>query len=358
MVLAIHLPAQTNVPIRLAIISESPETAAAADVLTAEFSKDASLHLLERAEIEKVLREQKMSLKNLDRLKLGQLLGADGLLALQFVREGTNEFLSSQLVAVKPGVLLTSGRFKWPPPDVAAWSLGEAKHLAPWLPKLDVLAQEAIPFSVVNLHSAVETTAAHEMEQQLTFLIIERLTREKRLFVLERKRMQMLSEEKERSGLEDQPFWSGSYLLDGTIDRNGYSPDFVTVSARMKSRRREARPILIETSGSRTNYGEVINQLADKVVAALNINPTPVAWNRGMTKPPGSTGRSKVESRPGAFIRKPGLRRQRRGLWENGIRMPSIWWCGISCLHPMAASFIFHHGKSLTRKKLMSHSTP
>ncbi len=275
----LQLLASTNeTPVKLAVISESAETAAAADVLTAEFSKDASLHLLERAEIEKVLREQKMSLNNPDHLKLGQLLGADGLLALQFVREGTNEFLSSQLVAVKPGVLLTSGRFKWPPPDVAAWSLGEAKHLAPWLPKLDVLAQDAIPISVVNLHSAIETTAAHEMEQQLTFLIIERLAREKKLFVLERKRMLMLTEEKERSGFENQAFWNGSYLLDGTIDRNGYSPDFVTVSARMIPPK-GGEPILIEASGSRTNYGEVIAQLADKVVATLKINPTPAVWN-------------------------------------------------------------------------------
>jgi TolB-like protein len=276
---AVHLLASTNeAPVKLAIISESPETAAAADVLTAEFPNDASLHLLERAEIEKVLREQNLSLNNLDHLKLGQLLGADGLLALQFIREGTNEFSSVQLVAVKPGVLLTSERFKWPPPDVAAWSAGVAKHLAPLLPKLDVLAQEAIPISVVNLHSAVETTAAHELEQQLTFLIIERLTREKRLFVLERKRMQALSEEKEKSGSEEQAFWNGSYLLDGTIDRNGFSPDFMTVSARMIPPR-GGEPVLIEASGSRTNYFEVVNQLADKVIAVLKINSNPVAWN-------------------------------------------------------------------------------
>src|ERR1035437_7607309 len=275
---AVHLLASTNeAPVKLAIISESPETAAAADVLTAEFSKDNRLRLLERSEIEKVLREQKLSLNNVDHLKLGQLLGADGLLALQFVHGGTNGFSSAQLVAVKPGVLLTSERFKWPPPDVAAWSAGVAKHLAPLLPKLDVLAQEAIPISVVNLHSAVETTAAHELEQELTFLIIERLTREKRLFVLERKRMQVLSEEKERSGLEEQAFWSGSYLLDGTIDRNGASPDFMTVSARMIPPR-GGEPVLIEASGSRTNYFEVVNQLADKIIAALKINSNPAAW--------------------------------------------------------------------------------
>jgi TolB-like protein len=275
---AVQLLADTNeATVKLAIISESPETTAAADVLTAKFSQDNRLQLLERAEIDKVLREQRLSLNNLDRMKLGRLLGADGVLALQFVRAGTNAFLRAQLVAVRPGVLLTSDRFKWPVPDLTTWSEGLLKHLTPLLPKLGVLAQEAIPISVVNLHSAVETTATHELEQQLTFLIIERLTQEKKLFVLERKRMQMLSEEKERLG-DEQPFWNGSYLLDGTIDRAGFSPDFMMVNARMIPPR-GGEPILIEVRANRTNYAEVVNQLADKVVAALKIKPNPKAWN-------------------------------------------------------------------------------
>src|ERR1700733_11848547 len=102
---ALRLPAQTNGPVRLALISESNDASAAADVLTAELSSHANLQLLERNEIEKVYREQGLSAGNNDYLKLGQLLGADGLLLMETAKEDTNQFLNIRLVAVKPGVV-------------------------------------------------------------------------------------------------------------------------------------------------------------------------------------------------------------------------------------------------------------
>ena len=55
--------------VRLALIVESPGAAAAADVLTVELSKKDGLQLLERAEIDKVYREQALSAGNKDYLK-------------------------------------------------------------------------------------------------------------------------------------------------------------------------------------------------------------------------------------------------------------------------------------------------
>lgn len=262
---------------RLAIVSESSDTAAAADLLTAEFSKNDAVQLLERTEIEKVIREQQLSLNNLDCLKLGRMLGADGLLVLQTVAEGTNVFVNAQLVAVKPGVILTDERFGLPAPDAYAWAAEIVGHLEPLLPKLEVLPQDAIPISVVNFHAGVRTAVATELERQIFFLTLERLVREKRLFVLERKRMRALSEEKELSGAAAEPFWNGKYLLDGAIDRNGFNPEVVTISARLIPP--GGNPVLIEVSGSRTNCGEVVDQLAGKVLAALNLKASPAAWN-------------------------------------------------------------------------------
>ena len=277
-VIGLHLFAQSNpAPVRLAIVSESSDTVAAADLLTAEFSKNDRVQLLERTEIEKVIREQQLSLKNLDCLKLGHLLGADGLLALQSVTEGTNIFLNAQLVAVKPGVILTDERFGRLAQDASAWSANIVGHLEPLLPKLGVLPQDAIPISVVNFHAGVRTAEAAELERQIFFLTVERLVREKRLFVLERKRMQALSEEKELSGAEAEPFWNGKYLLDGAIDRNGFNPDVVTISARLIPP--GGNPVLMEASGSRANCVEVVNQLAGKVLAALKLEASPAAWN-------------------------------------------------------------------------------
>jgi len=275
---AVHLRAGTNeAPVKLAIVSESPETASAADVLTAEFSKNDKVQLLERAEIEKVYREQGLSAGNKDYLKLGQVLGADGLLALQSVTEGKNRYISVQLVAVRPGVILEDERFGQSAQNATGWADDIIHHLDPLLPKLNVLSQDAIPLSVVNFHAGVRTAAAAELEKQMFFLTVERLALEKRLFVLERKRMQSLSEEKELAHSETEAFWNGKYLLDGALDRDGFDPDHVTIHARLIPP--GGSPVLIEASGSRTNCAEAVNQLVEKVLTAMKLDSKPVPWN-------------------------------------------------------------------------------
>jgi len=275
---AVQLPASpSETPVKLAILSESSDTVTAADVLTVAFSHLDRVQLLERAEIERVIREQKLSLNNRDYLKLGQILGADGLLALQSITEGTNHFMRVHLVAVRPGVILEDTRFGVPEQDATGWADKIIHYLNPLLPKLNVLPQAAIPLSVVNFHAGVRTPAAAELEQQIFFLTVERLVRENRLFVLERQRMRSLSEEKDLAPGEPEPFWNGKYLLDGAIDRAGFNPDKLTLNARLIPP--GGSPILIEVSGSRTNCAEVVNLLAEKVLEALKIGSSSTAWN-------------------------------------------------------------------------------
>ena len=266
-----------SAPLRLAIISASNDTIGAADLLKVEFSHNHRVEVLERTEIQRILREQELSLKNLDALKLGRLLGADGLLTVQPATQETNSFLSVQLIAVKTGVILSDDRFGWVPQDASTWAAKIVGHLEPLLPKLGVLPQDAIPISVVNFHAGVRTTEAAEWERQIFFLTVERLAHEKRLFVLERKRMQSLLEEKEMANSEGDPFWNGKYLLDGTIDPNGFNPDTITINARLTPP--GGKPVLIEATGNRANQIEVVNELATKILAALKLNAGPEGWN-------------------------------------------------------------------------------
>lgn len=275
--LASRLCAQTNEPARLALIAESPDASAALDVLTAQLSDNPKLQLLERNEIEKVYREQGLSAGNKDYLKLGQILGADGLLLMETAQEGTNQFLNVRLIAVKPGVVLAAEKFSWPVADLTEWSAAFASHLNPLLPKLAVLIKDAVPISVVNLRSAISSADAVEMERQLKLLTIQRLSREPQFFVLERQKMQLLAEEKDLK-LDDSAFWNGSYLLEGVVDQNGYSTETVTINARLTPPKGGA-PLQFEVSGSRTNLAEVINQLAAKVDEALKVSSTVKEWN-------------------------------------------------------------------------------
>ena len=287
--LAPRLTGQTHEPVRLALVCQSDQASPAADILTAELSGNPKIHLLVRYEIQRVYREQGLSAANKDYLKLGQILGADGLLLIETAKEGTNPSanfgplanrplnLNVRLLAVKPGVVLTEEEFACPEKDLMEWSAAFARHLDVFLPKLSVLVKDAIPISVVNLRSAVSSAEGRETERQLKLLTIQRLSREPQYFVLERQRMQLLGEEKELK-LDDSAFWNGSYLLEGVVDQNGYSVETITINARLTPPK-GAAPLFFDVSGGRTNLAEVINRLAAKVNEALKINPAARQWN-------------------------------------------------------------------------------
>ena len=287
--LATSLFAQTNVPLKLALIAESDDAAAAVDVLTAQLSSDSLFQLLDRDEIDKVYHEQGLAAANRNDLKLGRILGADGLLILNTEALAgpahanspggfsPRENLMIRLIAVKPGVILSDGSFTWPQKDPVSWAQSAADYLDLFVPKLNVRTGEAIPISIINLRSAIQTSNELELEQQIKLLTIQRLSQEPRFFVLEREKMQLLGEEKNLQA-DESAFWDGSYLLEGTIDQNGYSRDTVTINARLNPPKGGA-PILFEVMGSRANLAEVINALATNVTRSLNIQSTLKEWN-------------------------------------------------------------------------------
>src|SRR4051812_2747968 len=97
-ILVTRAGAQSNAPVRLALIAETGDAVSASDLLTVELSKNPQINLLERNEIDKVYREQGLSAANRDYLKLGQVLGADGLL-LVGTFENTNSRAAPPMVA-------------------------------------------------------------------------------------------------------------------------------------------------------------------------------------------------------------------------------------------------------------------
>ena len=272
--------AQSNTaPARLAILTTDPAAGAAADVLAAAFSESDRLTLLDRSQIEKVYREQALSAANQSFIKLGQILGADGLLLLQLVTEQTNQFLQSRLIAVKPGVVLAEFRSPWPVESLAAWSALITNAFSTLLPKLTVLPKDAVPISVLNLHSPLRTAESQGFERELTVLLIHRLTHEPDLFILERQHLAEAESEKQLAS-DDAPFWTGRYLLDGTVDNVGYNANTASISARLVSPQ-GGEPIPLDVAGPRTNLNALVESLVGKVLAALHRTPNSTAWNPG-----------------------------------------------------------------------------
>ncbi len=264
---------------KLAVIAESPEVKNLADVLTVQWSLKGGVTLLERADLEKVLSEQALTGGNQkDFVKLGQLLGADGLIILETAKSGTNSVLATRLVAVSPGVVLDIKGFSLPVKDIEGWSEYMVQSHTPLLPKLKVPRSAAVPISILNFRASLDSPANRDLERQLTTLTVSRLAQQREFFVLERQRMSQLTWEKTLKGVDEAPFWTGSFLLEGTLDKDGFDPKNTTVSARLKSAN-DGAVVPIELSGARTNLAGFVDKLASRVSESILKRADWPAWD-------------------------------------------------------------------------------
>ncbi|MFA6545986.1 MAG: hypothetical protein WCS99_16320 [Limisphaerales bacterium] len=261
---------------RLALVPLVEALRPMSDLLTASFSALPQVTLLERAEIERVIREQSLAATlGRDPLKLGQLLGADGVLLLETNSVGEGVMTGARLVAVGPGVVLGEWLTPFPVADTSGWSARVTADAMPQLRKLAVPRAQATPISVLGLRMVVNAPDAGALQQGLSRVLAHRLTQEPELFVLERQRLDRLDVEKELAGTGETPFWSGSHLLDGTIE-----PDLATqgmLNVRLQLASPGNVPVTLTDSGARTNLAALANSLAGKVLAALRKTST-VIW--------------------------------------------------------------------------------
>lgn len=258
---------------RLALVPVGNSLRPMADLLTASFSALPDVTLLERAEIERVIREQSLAATlGRDPLKLGQLLGADGVLLLETNTVGSVAMAGARLVAVGPGVVLGEWLAPFPVQDAAGWSARVTKDAAPKLNKLAVSRAQATPISLLGLRMVVNAPDTLAVQQGLSRLFAHRLTQEPELFVLERQRIEQLGAEKPLSTEVETPFWSGSHLIDGTIEPDLNSPGVLTVRLQLASP--GAAPVTLSATGARNNLAALTESLAGKVLTALRKTPS------------------------------------------------------------------------------------
>ncbi len=277
-----HLPAaDPQQAARLAIVSLDPSLRPAADLLTAELSGTAGLNLIERDQLAKVLQEQQLQLEGLtaaQALRVGRILNAHGLAWLQVARVGNREFHTLRVVAVGPGVLLASRHDDQPITDLPAWSRTAAETIAGLASKLVVPQERSIPISVVGLRTVTEQAGGKELERDLSALLVHRLAHQPEFFVLEREQMLALQEEKSWEPATASAFWTGAYLVDGTIATAGEGGSNLTVNIRVRGRN-GAAPATIELAGQRNNLIELAEQAARRLAVTLGPQPVAKAWD-------------------------------------------------------------------------------
>ncbi|NBV23280.1 MAG: hypothetical protein EBS05_15335 [Proteobacteria bacterium] len=265
--------------LKLAILAAGPDVRPVADLLTVLLSQSPGVTLLERAEIERAWREQSLSASGRSSLvKLGEILGADGVLLLETNSVAGQNNLSARLVAVKTGVTLGHLAVALPLMDLTEWSGQAASQFIQWLPKLTVARKEAVPVSILNLRSALNTTRAVALERDLTLLLTERLLRQREVFVLERRRLDQLATERElHGGSEENAFWSGSFMLEGVINKDGEQAGRVAVLGRLIPPGGGVAT-QVQVEGDPAELPRLVNELAGKVFTVLHQPPTDASW--------------------------------------------------------------------------------
>ncbi len=300
---------------RLALVPVDSRCATAADFLTAKFSKSSEIALLERVEVERVLREQNLTARgSAELLRLGHSLGAQGVLVLDAFEQKTATNLTARLIAVRSGVAIGFQSYPLPLKGLDEWSDMIAQYFVGLLPKLGVQANDAIPLSILNLRSTLTTAEGLRLENEATSMLIHRLIAQKEIFVLERQRMTLLGAEKELREVQESPFWNGSYILEGVIERGGAVRDALSIKMRLAA---SGRPS--QTIGGESPEGDLavlIDRLAAELITRLGKTTNHAPWD-----PAVEAGRYAQEARWGMRWDNPELARAAAdAAWTLGNR--------------------------------------
>ncbi|MEA3209910.1 MAG: hypothetical protein QOE70_2967 [Chthoniobacter sp.] len=256
---------------RLAVIADAA-LAAPADLLTARLSQDAGFEVLERAELDRILREQSLPSSIADdpagAVKVGALLGADALLLVQKIVIAGNALVQARFVRVHPGLILDTNHAVHPLAAPAQWTESLARRIAPLARK--AIARDAVALSIVGFRTSLPTASGAELERAAGLLLTDRLVREPQIHLLERVAIDALTRE-HALGSEGE-FWAGSWLLDGVIEPAPDRSGRLSLTFRLQPSKPGAT-VTITVQGTRTKLVEAVSEAVSQITQALTRQP-------------------------------------------------------------------------------------
>lgn len=270
---SLWLCAETNMaPNRLAVVAMKEELRPLAEMLTVQLGDNRHMELLERDQLSRLFKEQGQSADNRGDVKSGRISGAEALLILDLRISDNETNIDVTLTSVRPGVLLWNQQLAWPIKDMGDWGGKIANRTLALLPRLQHTETNAVRISILNFRSIMNTGTTRSEEMLIKQLAMSRLSQQPGILVLDRERMLEMALEKELNAWGTE-YLKSSYLLDGTLDRDGYNANTMTLDATL-SPPGGGMPIRFRLSGSRTNVA-IVNLLVQEVARTLNIVPAP-----------------------------------------------------------------------------------
>jgi hypothetical protein len=266
-ILAAGARAEDGAPaLRLAILSDTASEACA-DLLTAALSEEDGVHLLDREALLHVAEEHGLRAwtRAENSLKVGRLLGAQAILVLVEEEDaGGDVHRVWRLVATDTGVIVASGYVPRDSVDPESWMPVVRPALRRARQKAAVPVRDAVPVSLTRIRWLTVNHQTEHLERALGGILRRRLMTEPRLFVLERWRLEDLAWEKALAQAQ-QPFWTGSFVLEGQVLREPQAEGMVRMEMRLIAptgethTRAEACP--------ETDWGEAVDRIVRWVAA-------------------------------------------------------------------------------------------
>jgi len=196
--------------------------------------------LVERAKIEKILQEQKLTAAGLvDRdnlLKLGQLIRADGFLLISVEevkkeeknienpenpKEKALTLLRIRLIDTAHGLRFLDTFEEWDNTKLKETTERITENISEIASKLILPPDKAIPIGIVGIHRVELDERYQWLTRALPTMLSARLNKEPRIIMLEREDLKMLLEEKQLTQGKDTAFWGSAVLIDGYLQRTG-----------------------------------------------------------------------------------------------------------------------------------------
>jgi hypothetical protein len=254
---------------RLAIIADDSNVLPG-DLLTAQLSSKATFELVERQELDRVLSEQRLTRQfaadAANYARVAALLRADALLLIQGEKVADTRVVESRFVRVNPGLVLDTVYSSAPLADPPSWAERMSAHLTGLSAK--VARQDAIALSLLGIRSSIKSSADRGLDRTIATLVSDRLAHQPQFILLERAAMERLTAE--GAG----PFWTGSYLVDGTIEPALDGSGAFALSVRFQPAS-GGEALTFNSFGRRAKPSEAIDDLLLKINSRLKQSPVP-----------------------------------------------------------------------------------
>jgi len=272
---------------RIAVISDEASNLQGSpliSLLEVKLSQTEGIELLERGEIEAILKEQELTLSGmLDRkniLKIGQLLRTDAFVLLS-IKDSTQEKQNQKrLLRVRVTETAHGLRLLDTFEELESAKLKEiveriTKKVTAIVPKITLPPSEAIPVGIVDIHRVQLGERYQWLARTLPAMLSARLNKERRIIMLEREDLKILHDEKLLAGGEDTEFWGSAVLIEGYLRRRGIQD----VEIKLSPRRASGEEMFIFTTSVELNEPSIaVKKATTNIIQELLNAPPSTSW--------------------------------------------------------------------------------